>query len=187
MESDDFVLPGTELGFAEEFMPGKGTYEDDGMVYSAMTGTLKIDMKERKIIVEPRTNIIPEPKVGDIVIGKILDVKQQFAVVRVIRLLGNPRELPDTIGTIHISRAKSSYVQDISMEFSGGDIVKAKVVDIKRHPISLGTVEKDLGIIKAYCSKCNIALELENGKLKCPNCSSIESRKCSSDYGNGNV
>jgi len=130
MESGDFVLPGTELGFTEEFIPGRGTYEEDGKIYSSLTGTLKIDMKERKIIVEPRTNVIPEPKIGDIVIGKILDVKQQFAVVKLIRLLGNPRELPGTLyGTIHISKAKPSYVQDLSREFSAGDIVRAKVIN----------------------------------------------------------
>ncbi len=188
MQSGDFVLPGTEIGFTEEFIPGWGTYEENGKIYSALTGTVKFDMKNRRVIVEPRTNRIPEPRVGDIVIGRVVDVKQQFAIVKLIRLINNPRELPGVIyGSIHISKAKPGFVQDLTREFTPGDVVRAKVINTKRQPIALSTVDRNLGVIKAYCSKCNIALVAENFKLRCPNCSAVEHRKIANDYGKGNV
>jgi exosome complex component CSL4 len=51
----------------------------------------------------------------------------------------------------------------------------------------LSTGDEDLGVIKAYCSRCMIGLMRKDGKLVCPNCSNTESRKLSSAYGLGVV
>lgn len=188
MKSGDFVLPGYELGFAEEFIPGNGTYEKDGRIFSSATGTLKIETEHRRIEVEPMTNAIPEPQLEDVVIGKVLDVKPQFAPVKLLRLMGISRKLPGSVyGTIHISKTKPTYVQDLSRELCPGDVVRAEVVNTNRQPLALSTEKKELGVIKAYCSRCNIPLRLEKNKLKCPRCSRIESRKFATDYGKGNV
>jgi len=188
MESGDFVLPGVELGFSEEFLASKGTYEEEGKIYSAVTGTLDVDTDNREMRVETRTSKIPEPQEGDVVIGRVVDVKQQFAPVKLIRLIGVPRKLPGSFyGTIHISKVKTSYVQDLSREISAGDIVRAKVINTRRQPLSLSTEDKDMGVIKGYCSRCNVALKLEKNRLRCPKCDKVESRKYALDFGKGNV
>jgi len=33
-----FVIPGDELGFSEEFMPGNWAYEEEGGIYAAVSG-----------------------------------------------------------------------------------------------------------------------------------------------------
>ncbi|MFH1773886.1 MAG: exosome complex RNA-binding protein Csl4 [Methanobacteriota archaeon] len=188
VESGEFVIPGIELGFSEEFIPGEGAYEEEGKIYASITGTLVIDMKERKIKVLPRTSTPPIPKDGDLVIGKIVDVKPQIAIVELLKLKGNERALPGSIdGGIHISQTRDSYVSELSKEFKVGDVVYAKVLNTSRTPIQLSTVGKDLGVIKAFCYHCNTALSLTGDKLKCENCGRIEFRRISPEYGKGLV
>jgi len=188
VESGEFVIPGIELGFSEEFIPGEGAYEEEGKIYASITGTLVIDMKERKIKVLPRTSTPPVPKDGDFVIGRIVDVKPQIAIVELIKLKGNERALPGSIdGGIHISQTRDSYVSELSREFKVGDVVYAKILNTSRTPIQLSTVGKDLGVIKAFCYHCNTALSLTGDKLKCENCGRIEFRRISPEYGKGLV
>jgi len=44
----------------------------------------------------------------------------------------------------------------------------------------LSTVNKELGVMKAYCGNCRTVLKVDNGKLKCPKCERTETRKLSS-------
>jgi len=64
MAEKRLVLPGEELGTTEEFLPGKGTYEEGGKIYSAVAGVLDIDTKEMAILVRP-ANPPVKLKVGD--------------------------------------------------------------------------------------------------------------------------
>lgn len=188
MEGEQFVFPGMEIGFAEEFIPGEGTYEEDGKIFASVTGAVVVDPKERKISVSPKTSTIPILKNGDVVIGAIVDVKQQLAIVDVLKLKGNDRALPGSIsGTIHISQVRDSYVADISREFRGGDIVEAVVVNADRMSIQLSTVGKDLGVLRAFCFSCNTPLRKHDTKLKCDYCGRVELRRLSPDYGRGTV
>ncbi|MFQ5815365.1 MAG: exosome complex RNA-binding protein Csl4 [Candidatus Hydrothermarchaeaceae archaeon] len=188
VETGEFVFPGMELGFAEEFIPGEGTYEEDGKIFASLTGSVDVDLKERKIAVAPKTSTIPVLKNGDIIVGTIVDVKQQLAIVSIMKLMGEERALPGTLdGTIHISQVKDSYVSELSRELSPGDIVVAKVVNAGRMSIQLTTNGKGLGVIKAFCYNCNLALSRMNNKLKCNTCGRTEERWLSRDYGKGEV
>ncbi len=187
-ENGDFVVPGTELGYTEEFIPGDGAFEENGVIYAALTGQLKKDMKERKIAVLPKVEVPPVPKNGDIVLGSIADVKAQVAIVNIIKLLGKDRAMPGEVtGTVHISQTKDSYVQYLDREFKTGDIIFAKITNASRMPLQLSTVDKNLGVVKAFCFNCNTALAHYGGKLKCPTCGRMEYRKLSSEYGKGQV
>lgn len=178
MESGAFVVPGDVLGYSEEFMPGDGAYEEDGNICSAVTGRVSIDMKERKLKVIPETDVPPVLKEGDIVIGRIFDIRPQIAIVNIDRIKGNERALPGSIrGGIHISQARKGYVSDLSKEFSAQDIVIAKVSNINRAPIQLSTIEPELGIIKAYCSFCNLPMTQKGDVLKCDDCRRSSRRK----------
>jgi len=183
----NFVLPGDFIGTSEEFLPGSGTYEADGNVYAANVGTVQINSKERSVSILPRTDVPPIPKVGDIVIGRVSDIKGSVALVNIARIKGQEdREIatPEQ-GAIHISNVKNAYVKDIAYEFGYQDIVRAKVIDAKT--LRLSTDGRDLGVIKAFCSKCTTALKRKGGKLECPKCKRMETRKIAEDYGSGNV
>ena len=185
MPEGDFVIPGDVIGSSEEYLPGKGTYEDKGNIYAIMTGKVAFDKKERSIFIDPLTKVPPTPKEGDIVIGRITDIKGSVALVELARIKGHlDREIAgNTQAAIHISNVKDSYVQDLAKEFGYQDIVKAKVIDTKN--MRLSTVDKNLGVLTSQCPRCRVNMVSEGGRLKCPKCERKETRKLSSDYGKG--
>ncbi|MBU3966996.1 MAG: exosome complex RNA-binding protein Csl4 [Euryarchaeota archaeon] len=184
-ETGKIVLPGELIGTSEEFIPKKGTFEDRGSIYAASTGYVRINAKERSIAVEPVTNIPPQLAVGDIVVGQVTDMKESVALVEIAGIKGRgERAIVNAAGAaIHVSNVKDAYVKDLSYEFAPFDIVKGRVLDLRN--MRLSTVNKELGVMKAYCGNCRTVLKRENDKLKCPNCKRTETRKMSSDYGTG--
>ncbi len=187
VKTGDFVVPGAFLATAEEFMPGEGAYEEDGEVYSSCTGVVLVDVRTKRISVFPRTAVPPELKRGDIVVGKVEEVRDQTASVYVGVLRGREdRQLPlPDFGTIHISEVRGSYLKDLSREFKPGDIVRARVMNVRRGTIQLTTVGDNLGVIMAACSRCRTPLDRDDTKLKCPSCGNVELRKLASDYRQG--
>ncbi len=184
-EEGKLVLPGELIGTSEEFTPKNGTFEDKGNIYAATTGVIKINNKERSISVSPVTNIPPHLQVGDIIIGRISDVKDSVALVEIAGIKGRgEREIINAEeAAIHVSNVKDAYVKELYYEFAPFDIVKARMIDLKN--MRLTTVNKELGVMKAYCSNCRTVLKKDNGRLKCPKCKRTETRKLSSDYGTG--
>lgn len=185
IENGKIVLPGELIGTSEEFIPKNGAFEDRGSIFAAATGYVKINPKERSISVEPVTNVPPQLMVGDIVIGRVTDIKESVALVEIggIKGMGEREIVNADDAAIHVSNIKDAYVKDLSYEFAPQDIVKARVLDLRN--MRLSTVNKELGVMKAYCGNCRTVLKRENDKLKCPNCKRTETRKMSSEYGTG--
>jgi exosome complex component CSL4 len=181
------VLPGDLVGTSEEYSPKSGTYVDKGNIYAAASGIVKINTKDRSISVIPVTNTPPHIQVGDIVIGQVTDVKDSVALVEIAGIKGKgEREIVNADqAAIHVSNVKDAYVKELYYEFAPFDIVKARVIDLRN--MRLTTVDKELGVMKAYCGNCRAVLKKDNSKLKCPKCERTETRKLSSDYGTGIV
>ncbi|MCX9086314.1 MAG: exosome complex RNA-binding protein Csl4 [Candidatus Methanoperedens sp.] len=179
------VLPGDLIGTSEEFIPKSGAYVEGGNIYASASGIVKINNKERSISVEPVTNTPPHLVVGDIVIGQVTDVKDSVALVEIAGIKGKgEREIVNADqAAIHVSNVKDAYVKELYYEFAPFDIVKARVLDLRN--MRLSTVNKELGVMKAYCGNCRTVLKIDNNKLKCPKCERTETRKLSSDYGTG--
>ncbi|MEM2990208.1 MAG: exosome complex RNA-binding protein Csl4 [Halobacteria archaeon] len=187
MMEDKFVIPGDLIGTCEEFIAGAGTYEEKGNIFASVAGYVKINRRERVVSVLPSTNVPPVPKAGDVVVGRIIDLKNSVALVEIARVKGKEdREIPSIAqGAIHISNVKSSYVSELTKEFAVNDIVKAKVIDSRT--MRLSTADRYLGVVKAYCSRCRASLKRRSNTytLICPRCERIEIRKISEDYGLG--
>ncbi|MFZ3060762.1 MAG: exosome complex RNA-binding protein Csl4 [Candidatus Methanoperedens sp.] len=181
------VLPGDLIGTSEEYSPRNGTYVDKGNIYATASGIVKINTKDRSISVIPVTNTPPHIQVGDIVIGQVTDVKDSVALVEIAGIKGKgEREIVNADqAAIHVSNVKDAYVKELYYEFAPFDIVKARVIDLRN--MRLTTVDKELGVMKAYCGNCRAVLKNDNGKLKCPKCERTETRKISVDYGTGIV
>lgn len=179
------VLPGDLIGTCEEFVSRNGTYIANGNIYASASGIVNINNKERSISVTPATNTPPHLNVGDIVIGQVTDVKDSVALVEIAGIKGKgEREIVNAEqAAIHVSNVKDAYVKELYYEFAPFDIVKARVLDLRN--MRLSTVNKELGVMKAYCGNCRTVLKLDNNKLKCPKCERTETRKLSSDYGTG--
>ncbi|WP_440945816.1 exosome complex RNA-binding protein Csl4 [Methanosarcina sp. T3] len=185
LEKGGFVLPGELVGTTEEFKPGGGTVVIGGDIYSTATGNVFIDRKARVVSVKPNTLTPNILKVGDIIYGRITDVRESGAMVEVAGIEGKEdREIVGSRpGDIHVSNVRDSYVKRLSDEFRPSDIVRARVIDVDR--MRLTTSEDSLGVVKAYCSNCRGELVLEGKKLKCPVCNMTETRKISTEYGKG--
>lgn len=185
LEAGGFVLPGQFVGTTEEFKPGPGTIISAGDIYSTATGNVFIDRKARVVSVKPNTLTPNFVKVGDIVYGEIIDVRESGAAVEIAGIEGKEgREIVNLrLGDIHVSNVKDSYVKRLADEFRPSDIVRARVIDTER--MRLTTAGDSLGVVKAYCSNCRGELILEGQKLKCPICNMTETRKISTEYGKG--
>lgn len=160
---------------------------DRGNIYASISGIVKINQKERTISVSPVTSTPPRLQVGDIVVGQVTDIRESVALVEIAGIKGmGEREIVNAEqAAIHVSNVKDAYVKELYYEFAPFDIVKARVIDLRN--MRLSTVDKELGVMKAYCSNCRTVLKKDNSKLKCPRCERTETRKLSSDYGTGVV
>ena len=179
----ELVLPGDYLGAAEEFLPGRGTYEHGGRIYASLLGKPAIDPRDRTIRVEPR-NSVPEILDGDLVYGRVEELKTAMAICTILSTATSRRGVPGKPeGTIHVSKVKDGYTESLSGEFAVGDIVLAKVLQ-SRPTIKLTTAAPALGVVSARCQNCHAILSLDGrGGLVCLRCGANERRKLSRDYG----
>ncbi|MGQ9582251.1 MAG: exosome complex RNA-binding protein Csl4 [Thermoplasmatota archaeon] len=176
------VLPGEEIGTTEEFLPGPGTYEESGRIYSALAGVLEIDPKEMVTTVRSHNPPV-KLKVGDAVVGRVTDVRSAMVEVELIKVAGKDRAISDQgEASIHISHISDSYVPDTESQFRLLDYVRAKVIQVAPS-IQLSTVGPDFGVIKALCSQCRAPLVLKGEGLYCESCRRSESRKVARSYG----
>jgi exosome complex component CSL4 len=189
VKTGDFVLPGDFLSTSEEFVPGEGAYEEDGKIYSSAVGMVLIDIRTKRISVFAKTKTPPVLKPGDVIVGRVESVREQFANVTLAVMRGREeRELPSPkTGIIHVSKAQIGFVKDLSKLFKPGDIVRAKVLSAQREQVQLTTIGKEFGVLVALCSRCRAVLEKQGGRLRCPSCGSLENRKTAPDYRQGVV
>lgn len=181
-KSGQFAAPGDRLGVIEEFMPGSGTYVEEGTIHSKTVGYTLLDMENRKVSVYPLSQAVNVPKVGSTVIGQVSDTKSKTSIMRIFQI-GKKTLSGVFSGILYISDASASYVDSMFDVCKTGDIVKAKVVSKANRTFHLSTAESDLGVIYAFCSQCGHMLSLKAQKMQCPRCGRIEKRKISSDYG----
>jgi exosome complex component CSL4 len=182
MAEKRLVLPGEELGTTEEFLPGKGTYEEGGKIFSAVAGVLDIDTKEMAILVRP-ANPPVKLKVGDIVIGTVDEVRSSMVELELARVAGKNRAISDQgAASVHVSHISENYVPDVESQFHLLDVVRAKVIQTDPS-IQLSTAGMDFGVIRALCGKCRQPLKLKGETLWCEEDQRTEGRKLSRLYG----
>lgn len=176
------VLPGDEVAVAEEFEAGEGTYERNGLIFASTPGVLHLDPENRVARVRA-FNPPAELKVGDIVYAVVDDIRGMMATATVNAIHGRSRQISgEAEGTIHISNVSEDYTEDIRDMFHLGDIIRAKVIQVKPS-LQLTTAEGFLGVVRALCSQCRGPMELRERNLFCPRCERSERRKLARDYG----
>jgi exosome complex component CSL4 len=183
-KNSQFVVPGERLGVIEEFTANSGTYVQDGIIYSQVTGRALLDLLNKRVSVRPVTRKVRVPSVGSIVLGQVSSVQGQNAFVRVLEI-GGKRLSGFFTGVLHISDVQLRYVDSMFAVCKPGDILRAKVISEKNGRYHLSTVDKNLGVVYAFCSRCGYALESRRGYMSCPRCGKVEKRKEASDYGIG--
>jgi hypothetical protein len=110
------------------------------------------------------------------------DIRGMMATATIQAIHGRSRQISgEAGGTIHISNVSEDYTEDIHDKFHLGDIVRAKVIQVKPS-VQLTTAEPNLGVVKAICSVCREPLELRGQDLYCPRDERTERRKIAADY-----
>lgn len=184
------VFPGDKIATAEELLPGRGTADINGTIVGIMMGTFHIDKSHAIAEVNPVTDTPVELKENDTVICEVKHVMDKLVLVDVLHVAGTNRQITgDKDGAIPVPNISKEYVNSAMDKFKIGDIARAKIIQAGAN-IRLSTVGKNLGVIKAYCTKCRAALLLSEdrqAKMECPRCGHIEERQVAADYGQGNL
>lgn len=181
-EEKRFVLPGEEIAPLEEYLPGDGAYEEDGVVYSEYAGFLTLDPLEKIAVVKPVKDTGALHK-GDIIYGVIRSIRSMMAVVDALEIEGRTREIAgSTNGTLHISKMSTRYVSDVERVFRLGDTIRAVVVS-GTPSLQLSTARADLGVVLALCRKCRKPMIKKGKVLYCEDCELTDSRPVSTRYG----
>ena len=181
-EGTKFVFPGERLGVIEEFLPGRGTYVEEGNIYSSTSGYLRLDKIRKEAHVQSKARTPLTPKQGDVVIGQVTNVQDKTMTVKLFQI--NDKAMANEFaGVMHISNASRSYVKSLSGIFKFGDIIRARVISTLNNEYHLTTQGSDLGVLLSACSHCGSQLILINRRLRCPSCHKTESSVIASDYG----
>jgi len=181
-ESGQFVVPGEKLGVVEEFVPGLGTLEEEGTIYSSSTGLTLVDLLRKTVSVQACTKSPVTPREGDVVLGVASSVQERVATLNIFKIGQTLLEMPFS-GFLHISNTSPRYERHMSDVCKAGDVVKARIVNVKNRVLQLGTMSRELGVVRAFCSRCGGPLLSMNRTLRCQNCGNAERRKMASDYG----
>ena len=177
-----FVVPGAKLGVVEEFMPGPGTYERDGTIYSELTGYTVRDKINKTVSVDPTVKRPLVPMEGDTVIGTVATAQGKMATLNLFKIGDRIASNPFT-ALLHISTSSPRYERVMVEVCRAADVVRARVVNIKNRVPQLTTIGRGLGVIKASCSRCGDPLILKGSVLQCQTCMNVERRKLADDYG----
>ena len=179
------VFPGDFLTTAEEFVAGKNTYEDiSGRIYAATVGNAQFDLGKREVSVDKNGRELELLEVGSIIEGVVIMLKPQAAIIEIYAAEKDGRKLniQQSIGAVPISLVSRGYVTTMDTKFRIGDLVRAKVEVITAYSVDSSTADAELGVIRAYCTKCRDVMGLFDSQLKCINCGNVEQRKFSTLY-----
>jgi len=171
------VLPGEFLSTEEEFEPGKNAFESDGNIYSGSLGSLETDSKAKEISVRPAVERHVVGK-GSVLLGRVSLVKENSVMVELCKDPDNKAPIiSHGMAMLPVRNVSRDYVEHLRDCFKVGDLVKVKVSKILPNGIDVATNEPDLGVVKAFCSRCRRPLEAFGQGLKCLSCGSTETRK----------
>ena len=182
--SGQFMVPGERLGVIEEYVPGPGTYTEQGVIYSKIIGRALMDILNKTVSVYPLAHVVSVPRTGSIVVGQVSRVGGKDATLRISKI-GKKTLTGFFTGVLHISDASPGYVETMSDACKTGDFMRAKVISEKNRTYHLSTVDSNLGVIYAFCSACGYVLSLRRGGMQCTRCGRFERRKVALDYGKG--
>lgn len=175
MNKELFVFPGDKLATIEEFEGREGTYEDNGIIRSNLTGKASYDFKHRVIRVIPLSKNITLPKPGDIVLGLVIMSGPNMVEMKIL-YINNEREEVN-INAICF-RPSRKYAQ-----FRVGDLVRAKVVNLLNSFMHVTFNDKKLGVVYTICHLCGGKMVKVDHSIKCTECGNRDDRKIAEDFG----
>ncbi|KAF7987313.1 hypothetical protein HCN44_003075 [Aphidius gifuensis] len=175
-------VPGQRLCLSNKLnLPGPGTYELHGYIYSKLAGIVEtvVDDKTKTIMVHGTTeqSIVPAP--GDIVTAMVTLVNQRFAKC-ILKCIGDVVLTRPYRGMIRKEdvRATEKDRTELYKSFRPGDIILARVMPMtEAHTYSLSTAENELGVVVAHSEEGISMVPISWTEMQCPKTLSKELRK----------
>ncbi len=172
------VFPGDFVAHEEEFAAGESTFADAGNVYALRDGKKNADASAHLVSVLARKNT-RKAKPGDIAFGRVRDLYQAMAGIEVEAQTW-PGEIPsigEKVVFCRISEIQRGFLEDFREALRVGDFVRVRFDEFKRLAAYVTMKDPDLGVIRAWCSKCRTEMKLSRDGGECPYCGNREPRK----------
>jgi exosome complex component CSL4 len=182
-KSGIFVSPGDPVGVIEEFLQGRGVYEEDGTLYSLTTGRLVVDLRQKEITVRRMVRTPLIPKRGDIARGTVTSVQDRTMMMKITQIDETPLNTSFT-GVMHISDVSRRYIKTMRDAFKPGDVIQARVISTVNREYHLSTQSDTMGVLSAVCSRCGGELQRQDNRFRCTLCNRLERRKVPSETNN---
>ena len=170
------MVPGDFLCYSEEYSPAGHAFEDkEGKVFSSVVGCERSSDAQRSVgVTSPRAK---RPlKAGDLVYARIEDLYDTVALTRMKPVA--PGIAPNSDSAfLRISEIRRAYVESFRGNLGIGDVLVARIKEIKPLGVYLTVIENDLGVLRAFCSQCRREMFFTARGFYCKACESGEDRK----------
>lgn len=170
------VVPGDFLCYSEEYSPAGHAFEDrEGKVFSSVVGRERSSDAQRSVGVASLRAKRPL-KAGDLVYARVEDLYDTVALTRMKPVA--PGIAPNSDSAfLRISEIRRAYVESFRGNLGIGDVLVARVKEVKPLGVYLTVIENDLGVLRAFCSQCRREMLFTARGFYCKACESGEERK----------
>jgi len=177
--SENTTFPGDKIASIEEYEAGHNTFDDGDMVIAATVGEKDLN-KTTRIASIKHPKLLSIPKVGDIVIGTVAAVMSSMIAVSIDYINGKPT----TSKVECICSTRNIRIRNIALV---KDIVTLKILSHLNGTIHATISEPHLGILFTKCRKCGGKVVPMRDAIKCTDCSWIDERKLSTNFGKNDI
>jgi exosome complex component CSL4 len=174
--SETATFPGDTIASIEEYEAGYNTFDDGDMVRASTVGEKILD-KTTRIARIKHPKMLSIPQVGDTVIGTVAAVMSSMIAVSIDYI----NEKPTTSKVECVCSIRNIRRKNIALV---KDIVTLKILNHLNGTIHATIDEPNLGVLFTKCRKCGGKVVPMRDAIKCTECSWIDERKLSSNFGN---
>ena len=173
--SENAIFPGDKIASIEEYEAGDNTFDDGDMVRAATIGEKDMNKTTRTISIN-HPKMLSIPKVGDIIIGKVAAVMSSMIAVSIDYI----NEKPTTSKVECVCGTRNLRIRNVALV---NDIVALKIINHLNGTIHATISEPELGTLFTKCRKCGGKVVSMRDAIKCTECSWIDERKLSTNFG----
>lgn len=181
-KSELICVPGQRLCLADtDHIPGSGTYERHGYIYSSLAGVVNMIKDEKSSIIEVHSSndqsIVPVP--GDIVTAKVTIVNQRFLKC-IIKCIGDTVLSRPYRAILRKEDVRATEKDKVEMYkcFRPADIILARVLPMTdAHCYQISTAENELGVVIAHSEAGIPMIPVSWTEMQCPKTYVKEPRK----------
>jgi len=173
--SENSTFPGEKIASIEEYGAGHNTFDDGDMVRAATIG--EIDMnKTTRVANVNHPKLLSIPKAGDVIVGSVAAVMSSMIAVSIDYINGKPT----TSKVECVCGTRNLRIRNVALV---NDIVALKIISHINGTIHAAINEPELGILYTKCRKCGGRVVSMRDAIKCTDCSWIDERKLSKNFG----